>query len=88
MTGKVVSELTRQKRREATSAHYAAHPERRKADSERMKQFCAENPDWCKAQSERLTAHKSEWWTPERRKAQSERRKAYFAKIKSMKGED
>jgi hypothetical protein len=25
-----------------------------------MKKFCAENPDWCKEQSERLTARNAE----------------------------
>jgi hypothetical protein len=56
MKGKEVSEETRQKRRVATTAHYAAHPERRIADSERMKKFCAENPEWGKAQNERMIA--------------------------------
>jgi len=58
--GREVSEETRQKRREATLNHYARHPERRIADSERMKKFCAENPDWGKAQNERLTARHAE----------------------------
>jgi hypothetical protein len=40
----------------ATIRHYEQHPERRVADSERMKKFCSENPEWGKAQNERLTA--------------------------------
>jgi len=60
MRGQAVSEETRQKRREATLNHYAQHPERRIADSKRMKEFCAENPDWCRQQSERLTARNAE----------------------------
>jgi len=85
--GKVASEETRKAQSEAGKAHYAAHPERRIADSERMKRFCAENPDKSKEQTKRLTAHKSEWWTPERRAAQSARRRAYFAKLKAMEGD-
>jgi hypothetical protein len=54
--GKEATEETRQKRREATIKYYEQHPERRKADSERMKKFCSENPDWGKEQNERLTA--------------------------------
>jgi len=84
----VVTDELREARKKATKAHYAAHPERRKADSERAKKYRADNPDWCKRQGEKLTAHKSEWWTPERRAAQSERRKAYFAKLKATKGDD
>jgi len=53
-----------------------------------MRKFIAENPDVVKKRSERLTAHKSEWWTPERRAAQSARRKAYFAKIKAEEGDE
>jgi len=73
---------------EGQKAHYAAHPERRKADSERMKKVIAENPDWDVELRKSHAAHKSEWWTSERRAAQSERRKAYFAKLKAMKGDD
>jgi hypothetical protein len=83
----VVTDEMREARRRATKAHYAAHPERREADRERMRKFVAENPELAKKWSERLTAHKSEWWTPERRAAQSARRKAYFAKLKAEKGE-
>jgi hypothetical protein len=52
----VHTEEMREKRRVNTTAHYAAHPERRQADSERMKKFCAENPEWCKEQGEKLQA--------------------------------
>jgi DNA invertase Pin-like site-specific DNA recombinase len=54
--GREVSDETRQKRREATLRHYEQHPERRAADSERMKKFCAENPEWGKEQNEKLLA--------------------------------
>jgi len=86
--GKTASEATRKAQSEGQKAHYAAHPERRQTDRERMKKFCAENPELVKKRSERLTAHKSEWWTPGRRAAQSARRKAYFAKLKAMKGDE
>jgi len=56
LRGQVVSEETREKRRIATLRHYEQNPERRNADSERMKKFCAENPDWGKAQNERMLA--------------------------------
>nr|AXS01375.1 Resolvase, N-terminal domain protein [uncultured bacterium] len=60
MRGQVVSEETREKRRVATTRHYEQHPERRKADSERMKKFCAENPEWGIEQNKRLTARHAE----------------------------
>jgi hypothetical protein len=44
------------KHREATPRHYDQHPERRTADSERINKFCAENPEWCKAQNEKPLA--------------------------------
>ena len=56
MRGREATEETRQKRRIATTRHYEQHPERRKADSERMKKFCAENPGWGKEQNERMAA--------------------------------
>ena len=86
--GRVASETTRKAQSEGQKAHYTSHPERREADRERMRKFIAENPDWSKKQKEKLTAHKSEWWTPERRAAQSAQRKAYFAKIKAEKGDE
>jgi len=86
--GRVASETTRKAQSEGQKAHYTSHPERREADRERMRKFIAENPDWSKKQKEKLTAHKSEWWTPERRAAQSARRKAYFARIKAEKGDE
>jgi len=85
--GKTASEAARKAQSEGMKAYYAANPERRQADRERMRKFCEENPEVVKKRSERLTAHKSEWWTPERRAAQSARRKAYFAKLKAAKGE-
>ena len=60
MRGQEVSEETREKRRIATLRHYEQHSERRIVDSERMKKFCAENPDWGKEQNERLTARHAE----------------------------
>jgi DNA invertase Pin-like site-specific DNA recombinase len=56
MRGQVVSAETREKRRVATLRSYEQHPERRAADRERMRRFCAENPDWGKAQNEKLLA--------------------------------
>jgi DNA invertase Pin-like site-specific DNA recombinase/predicted transcriptional regulator len=52
--GKKASPETVEKQRAATTRSYANHPERKIADSERMKKFCAENPDWCKEQGEKL----------------------------------
>jgi len=86
--GRVASESTRKAQSEGQKAHYAAHPERRQVDSERMKKVIAENPDWDKEFRKVNAAHKSEWWTPKRRAAQSARRKAYFAKIKAEKGDE
>jgi hypothetical protein len=51
-----VTDEIRESRRRTTAAHYAAHPERRQADRNRMKKFCAENPEWCKEQGEKLQA--------------------------------
>jgi DNA invertase Pin-like site-specific DNA recombinase len=59
LRGREVSEETREKRRIATTRHYEQHPERRIADRERMKKFCAENPDLGKAQNDKmLTAYR------------------------------
>jgi len=84
----VASEAAKKAQSNGMKAHYVAHPERRKADSERMKKFIAENPDWDKNLRKAQAANKSEWWTPERRAAQSARRKAYFAKLKAAKGDE
>jgi len=86
--GKIASEATRKAQSEGQKAHYAAHPERRQADRDRMKKYMAENPDWDKEFRKADAANKSEWWTPERRAAQSARRKAYFARIKAAEGEN
>jgi DNA invertase Pin-like site-specific DNA recombinase len=56
----IITEEIREKRRIKTTAHYAAHPERRQADSDRMKKFCAENPEWGKKQNERMIARIAE----------------------------
>ena len=80
--------MVRKAQSEGMKAYYAAHPERRQADRERMKKFMAENPDWDKGLRKADGSHKSEWWTPERRAAQSARRKAYIAKIKAAEGEN
>jgi len=86
--GKIASEATRKAQSEGQKAHYAAHPERREADRERMMKVITENPDWDKEFRNADAAHKSEWWTPERRAAQSARRKAYFVKLKAAEGEN
>ena len=57
LKGKTATEEHRQAQSAGMKAYYAANPQRRIADSERMKKFCAENPDWCREQSDRLTAH-------------------------------
>ncbi len=43
MRGKIVTDEHRKAQSEGMKAHYAANPQRRKADSDRMKKFCAEN---------------------------------------------
>jgi|GEM_PF-200564 len=86
--GTTASEATRKAQSEGQKAHYAAHPERRQADRDRMKKYMAENPDWDKEFRKASVANKSEWWTPERRAAQSAKRKAYFARIKAAEEEN
>jgi hypothetical protein len=54
ITARPVTDEMWEAHRKGTANHYAAHPERRQADRDRMNKFCAENPDWGKAQNERM----------------------------------